>query len=620
MRNLVERKSGLWRIVLALTLVCTLLIPGQPDHRAQAQVRDNWVDSGFTLPALEPGKFCFDYNHSNVLYISVNDLNQAAGVFTRTGTFSFNWKTGEKTLYNPNPFSFCDEQGGIFYNSLTAQEAKATRFGPANILTQTVERIPFYAAKDGSRILYSTINSGQGSDFYFSLSDGLSWIKRTPPTTFKTTASLFVAENDSRSVYWLACPNASSPAGCALYYSPNSGGNWEKRANLEDLAQTSAGLKALPGYSVPTGHFLLEGFITGRRSLFYTTDSGKNFKPVGGHFVAGSPGSAKPNEDLSLFLIDEGLLRFSKLQSGYVLEVSNDNGHIWQERTLPLLTSDTITTTNYNIKYIPGTPSAFVLYASGNPDKDMYYTSNGGLKWWPLGSSKSQVLATPYAPTTLLGIEKNKVYTLDLSQVNNKVTLPTIPTGVGGSIFFPETGHNMPPVFRRYWEENGGLYRFGYARTEPFYESSTTDGKVYLVQYFERARFEYNPELAGTKYEVQTGLLGSQLTTNRRANKEFLFNPVPDPKNPDQFFFRVTGHTLKGVFLDYWIKNGGINVFGNPISEELEDTNPDDGKTYVMQYFERARFEYHQESKGTPYEVMLGLLGNAALREKKWLE
>ena len=40
-----------------------------------------------------------------------------------------------------------------------------------------------------------------------------------------------------------------------------------------------------------------------------------------------------------------------------------------------------------------------------------------------------------------------------------------------------------------------------------------------------------------------------------------------------------------------------------------KSTPSQDGKTYLVQYFERNRLEYHPENKGTPYEVLLGLLG-----------
>jgi uncharacterized protein YkwD len=46
-----------------------------------------------------------------------------------------------------------------------------------------------------------------------------------------------------------------------------------------------------------------------------------------------------------------------------------------------------------------------------------------------------------------------------------------------------------------------------------------------------------------------------------------------------------------------------------PLSEAAPERSPTDGKTYLTQWFERARFEYHPEQAGTPYEVLLGLLG-----------
>jgi hypothetical protein len=60
-------------------------------------------------------------------------------------------------------------------------------------------------------------------------------------------------------------------------------------------------------------------------------------------------------------------------------------------------------------------------------------------------------------------------------------------------------------------------------------------------------------------------------------------------------------------------------TFGYPITEEFLEENPEDGKTYIVQYFERARFEYHPEYAGTHSEVLLGLLGNEMLRERGWI-
>jgi hypothetical protein len=58
--------------------------------------------------------------------------------------------------------------------------------------------------------------------------------------------------------------------------------------------------------------------------------------------------------------------------------------------------------------------------------------------------------------------------------------------------------------------------------------------------------------------------------------------------------------------------------FGYPISEELREVNQADGKTYTVQYFERARLEYHPENAGTPYVVQLGLMGLETIATGGW--
>jgi hypothetical protein len=77
--------------------------------------------------------------------------------------------------------------------------------------------------------------------------------------------------------------------------------------------------------------------------------------------------------------------------------------------------------------------------------------------------------------------------------------------------FFPETGHNLKGPFLKFWTDHGGLAQFGFPITEERVEKSQSDQKDYTVQYFERTRFEYHPENAGTAFEVQIGQLGTQL-------------------------------------------------------------------------------------------------------------
>jgi peptidoglycan/xylan/chitin deacetylase (PgdA/CDA1 family) len=171
-------------------------------------------------------------------------------------------------------------------------------------------------------------------------------------------------------------------------------------------------------------------------------------------------------------------------------------------------------------------------------------------------------------------------------------------------VYFPTTGHHVAEPFLSAWRTNGGLPIFGY----PLTELIEVDGMQ--VQYFERARFELHPENAGTEYEVLLTLLGSWLAGEREHPAYTPFPAdTPPPTEPGRQFFPETGHYLSYGFRDYWHAHGGLRAFGYPISEEFSELNPDTGVEYTVQYFERARFEYHPENAGTFYEVLLGRIG-----------
>jgi hypothetical protein len=72
-------------------------------------------------------------------------------------------------------------------------------------------------------------------------------------------------------------------------------------------------------------------------------------------------------------------------------------------------------------------------------------------------------------------------------------------------IRFPETSYNVCAPFSSYWQSGGGLERFGYPITAATQE--TIEGRLYLVQYFERRRMEYHPENQ-SPYDILLGLLG----------------------------------------------------------------------------------------------------------------
>lgn len=79
--------------------------------------------------------------------------------------------------------------------------------------------------------------------------------------------------------------------------------------------------------------------------------------------------------------------------------------------------------------------------------------------------------------------------------------------------------------------------------------------------------------------------------------------------------FPQTGHTISGKFLTYWDSHGALAQQGYPISEQMQGVSPTDGKTYTMQYFERAVFEAHPEN-AAPNDVLLALLGVFRYQEK----
>jgi hypothetical protein len=86
-------------------------------------------------------------------------------------------------------------------------------------------------------------------------------------------------------------------------------------------------------------------------------------------------------------------------------------------------------------------------------------------------------------------------------------------------------------------------------------------------------------------------------------------------------YFPETRHALGNGFKAYWDAHNvgtifgypiaGVPIFGSPITEEFTEKSASDGMMHTVQYFERARFEYHPEHP-EPYKVELALLGDEA--------
>ncbi|HEY3310600.1 MAG TPA: hypothetical protein VGK00_03065 [Anaerolineales bacterium] len=146
--------------------------------------------------------------------------------------------------------------------------------------------------------------------------------------------------------------------------------------------------------------------------------------------------------------------------------------------------------------------------------------------------------------------------------------------------YFPETGHTVSGDFWTYYKgiPNAALI-FGSPITEQYNENST--GR--LVQYFQRARFEYYPERpAGQRVALSN--LGAYVYQHSPSNGEMKSaNPIGCR------FFPETGFSLCYAFLEFFDHNGGEAVFGRPLSDFVFYHDR------IVQYFERARFDYFPE-------------------------
>ncbi len=185
--------------------------------------------------------------------------------------------------------------------------------------------------------------------------------------------------------------------------------------------------------------------------------------------------------------------------------------------------------------------------------------------------------------------------------------------------YFPDTGHNLAFGFKAFWEGTGTLTTFGFPVSEEFDDFNRDLQHALTTQYFERQRFEYHPEHAGTPYEVELGRLGTEL---RPYEDNF---PKADPHTPH--YFQETGQAIAPQFWDYWRTHGlefgdpgvssreSLALFGLPITSPQMEQNSS-GDMVLTQWFERARFEYHPTNP-EPYKVLLGRLGAELLAKNQ---
>ncbi len=140
------------------------------------------------------------------------------------------------------------------------------------------------------------------------------------------------------------------------------------------------------------------------------------------------------------------------------------------------------------------------------------------------------------------------------------------------------------------------------------------------------ARSDSDADDAGTvrDIDIQDGTLvwvhGGYNTWMSSTHAARLANHLPSARrvdpgttNPNWTYYSESGHYLANDFRNYWENNGGLSVFGYPLTEEFDYLSPETGSAHAAQMTERQRFEWHPENAGTPYAVLLGRLGEAIL-------
>ena len=254
------------------------------------------------------------------------------------------------------------------------------------------------------------------------------------------------------------------------------------------------------------------------------------------------------------------------------------------------------------LSYAAGTLRLHAEIASDTPLKTTLLTINGDpVSVQPVPSSTSSGDQLAYS-VSLQHDFKPGAYVVQLKvtdglkqKAQDEWALTVVPDNSQATAwYYPETDSYLYGAFKTFWQEHGGQKIFGNPVNDQF-----TAANGVVSQYFTNARFELQKDGS-----VGLGLLG----------REAFHQTVPrvdNPNKPDITYFDATGHTLRGAFKTFWEQNGGLPIFGYPISEVVDE----DGTK--VQYFERARFEYHPDNPD-PYKILLGRLGADTLARLGW--
>lgn len=203
------------------------------------------------------------------------------------------------------------------------------------------------------------------------------------------------------------------------------------------------------------------------------------------------------------------------------------------------------------------------------------YTITGGMHDWAAGLGIAAIV-----PELVSGAEPE----FDENLAGVRTVLAAAEELLPAPTDQQENEITVPAILWRYWKMHGGNDLFGAPLAPAVVEAGITR------QVFERAVLELHPNQADTPYLVQVAPLGRAWTTPGSTTSP------DDCVPPECRRFAETPHALRGSFAAFWERNGGLQTFGFPISDEFAVAGE---RQRIRQMFERAVFTQNADGSIT---------------------
>ncbi|NJP04300.1 MAG: serine hydrolase [Chloroflexaceae bacterium] len=182
----------------------------------------------------------------------------------------------------------------------------------------------------------------------------------------------------------------------------------------------------------------------------------------------------------------------------------------------------------------------------------------------------------------------------------------------------------LEPAIQPVWAQLGGVPLLGQPLL-PFYDVQAANGHGMTVQWFERSRVEIYPERE-PPHHIGLARLGDERL--RQLGVDWFAKPREEGPLTGCLWFPDTGYNVCDQadgqgFRTFWLTHGlrhpqldshaqSLALFGLPLTPARLEVTRTDGTPRLVQWFERARFEWHVDQP-EHQRVMLGLLGKEVL-------